>query len=132
MKNLLKILLLLSVGLVVLALIAGTTFWHGLAGQPGISVSINGEELDLQGLGAAVPWFGAVLGLFVAGLVMCVVVPLLLLLGLGLPLLIVGVVFGSVLLGVFGIGTLLFSPLILLVLVLWLILRRRPKANITA
>ena len=130
MKTAFKILLLLSVGLLLMALIAGTAVWQGLADHaPGISVSINGEDLDLEALGVAVPWFSAVLGIFIAGLVMCIAVPLVLLLGLGLPLLILSVVIGGLLLGAFSIGALLFSPLFLLVLVLWLILRRRPKAT---
>ncbi len=81
MRRVFKILLLMSLAMAVLALIGGTLVWQELIAQPDIGISINGEDMGVQSFGA-VPWFGAVLGMFIAGLVICVVLPLALLLWL--------------------------------------------------
>jgi len=139
MKRAFKVLLLLSLGLALLALIGGLATWQQLAVTPGMTVSINGEHLDLEGLGDSfglLSGLGALIGVFVAGLVLCLIVPLVLLLSLGLPILLLCLMLGGMLLGVFSLGALLFSPLILLVLLLWLVFRPKskpsPKANIAA
>jgi len=73
-------------------------------------------------------WLRAGIGLVVAGVVCLVVLPLVLLLGVALPLLIVGGVLTLVVAGVLGAGALLGSPLILLGLLLFIVLRNRRRA----
>ncbi len=132
MKQAFRILAILSLALVVLAILSGIGLWHEASSHPGFSVSINGDDLDLEGLGDlnGLGGLGAIFGLGVAALVMCLVVPLLLLFSIGLPLLIVGAVLAAVVLSVMSIGTLLFSPLIVVGVVLYLLLRtKKPRAS---
>ena len=74
-------------------------------------------------------WLGATLGLFIAGALLCLVIPLLLLLGVALPLFIVAAVLGVGLVAVLGVGAVVGSPLILLGLLLFVVLRNRRRAN---
>lgn len=126
---------LILLGLVMLALtvMAGGSLWHhfgDFAADPGFTLSINGEDVDLGGLQN---FEGSGLGaLLLAGLVVaviaCLVVPLVLLLSVGLPLLILLLVLGGLALGAVSLGALVFSPIWLVLLVLWLLLRS-PRAN---
>ena len=129
MKRAFRILLILSLALAVLAILSGIGLWHGASSHPGLSVSINGDNLDLQGM-SDVPWLGVIAGLSIAAVVLCVVVPLLLLFSIGLPLLIVGAVLAAVMVSVMSVGALLFSPLIVIGVVLYLLLRtKKPHAS---
>ncbi len=129
MKSFFKTLLILSLLLAVLAMAGGFAIWQELASHPEVQVSINGEDLPLHEL-HGLHWSGVLLGGLITGFVLLVVLPLALLLGLGLPLLIVGGVLGAGLLALVGVGGLLLSPLLLLGLVLWLLLRdRRPRGK---
>ena len=126
MKKFFKILLSLSLLLAVLALAGGFAVWQELASHPEVQISVNGETLPLHEL-HAMHWSGLVLGGLITGFVLLLVLPLALLLGLGLPMLIVASVLGLGLLALVGVGGLLLSPLLLLGLPLWLLLRdRRP------
>jgi hypothetical protein len=125
MKTLFKILLIGTALMVVLALMGG---W-ALLTHPGSDVHLvlGDEELFLgSGFG---DWLGASIGLFIAGLVCIVVVPLVLLLGVALPLVIVGGVLALIVAALLGVGAVLGSPLILLGLLLFIVLRNRARAN---
>ena len=113
-------LLLATALLAIAAGVAGALLWHG--GGPQFDITINGE-----------PWepaaaHGAAAGVAVA-LVSALVVPLALLLGLGLPLLLVGLVLAAVLLAVGSVVAVATSPLILLVLLVWWLVRRDGAAQ---
>jgi hypothetical protein len=129
MRSFFKWLLILGLAMGLLALMAGGALWHQLASQPDVSISINGADLDFddwQGL----PWFGGVIGMLVAGAVLGIVLPLVLLFSLGLPILLALMVLGFVLLGLFSVGAMLGSPLIILGLLLWLVFRnKRPRSR---
>lgn len=127
MKTFFKILLSLSLLLAVLALAGGFAVWQELASHPEVQISVNGETLPLHEL-HAMHWSGLVLGGLITGFVLLLVLPLALLLGLGLPMLIVASVLGLGLLALVGVGGLLLSPLLLLGLPLWLLLRDRRHA----
>jgi len=128
MRQAFRILAILSLALAVLAILSGIGLWHEFSGHPGFSVSINGDDLDLERL-ADLNGLGVILGLGVAALVMCVVVPLLLLFSIGLPLLIIGAVVAAVVVSVMSVGALLFSPLLVIGLLLYLLLRtKKPRA----
>ena len=120
--------------LALLALVGGTALWHQLGSDvlgghhPGLSVSVNGDDVDIQSF-AGLDWLGSVIGVFVAGLVLCLVVPLLLLLGLGLPLLIVGGVLCCILAALLSAGAVVFSPFVLFVLFIVWAVRRKPRAT---
>ncbi len=81
-------------------------------------IEINGESFDLARLGAA-HGLVAIGGLLLAGLIVLLVVPAVVL----VPLVVVALVLGGVLLAVAGVVTLVFSPLILIVALGWLIWR---------
>jgi hypothetical protein len=128
MRTTFKWLLILSLGLALLGLFAGGALWHTLIAQPDVSISINGEDLDFEGL-HSVPWFGVVFGMLAAGAVVCLVIPLVLLFSVGLPLLLTLAILAAVAVGLLSLGAMLFSPLILLVLLLLIVLRKkRPKS----
>jgi len=126
MRQVFRILAILSLALAVLAILSGIGLWHGASSHPGFSVSINGDDLDLEGLGD-LNGLGVIAGLGVAAVVMCVVVPLLLLFSIGLPLLIIGAVVAAVVVSVMSVGALLFSPLIVIGVVLYLLLRTKKQ-----
>ena len=140
MKAIFRGLLILSLGLALLGLMAGGAIWHELVAQPDVSISINGEDMDFTGL-QDLPWFAGVFGDFFGGIfsgvfgilaaaaVLCLVIPLVLLFSVGLPLLLTVMILGFVAVGVLSLGAMLFSPVIILGLLIWLVLRdRRPKA----
>lgn len=110
-------LVMLAFGLGLFALLGDLSDLH---------IRINGDDLVWSGLDLG-DVIGAGIGLLVAAVVVCVVVPLALLLGLGLPLLIFGGLLVAGVMAVLGIGALLGSPLILIGLVLWLLLRDKPR-----
>ena len=124
MKRFLQWILACSLLLAVLAAVGGFAIWQEVASHPEVSVSINGEDLALHELHAA-HWGSLMFGGLMVTLVLLVVLPLALVLGLGLPLLIVATVLGLALLALVSLGGLLLSPLLLLGLLLWLLLRRK-------
>ena len=120
-------LLLLSL----LALVSGVTALMSMldSARHGVHVNIDGEDLDvgwsLGSLGL-LGLLGGALGLLAGLLALLCVVPLtLLLVALGLLL-----GFGGVLLGVGVVAALVLSPLWGLLLLAWLLLRRRPAATV--
>ncbi|WP_077037215.1 hypothetical protein [Pelomonas sp. KK5] len=129
-KTLFRLFVLMVFGLLVLSVLGGGFLLHGL--DHGITVSMDGDDFTVfDGL-------GTMIGLLIAGLVLCVVLPLVLLLSVGLPLLIVGCVLAAL----FGAGALVCSPFVLfVVLMVWLLrgrkenpgrARRRNEPNIVA
>ena len=126
MKTLFKILFIGTALMILLAMFAG----FALLNHHGSDVHfvLGDEELFLGG-GDVGDWLGATIGLFVAGIVCVIVVPLVLLLGVALPLLIVGGVVALVIASILGVGAVLGSPLILLGLLLFVVLRNRSRAN---
>jgi hypothetical protein len=115
MKTLFKILFIGTALMVVMAMFGGFALLnhHG----PDMHIVLDDGEFFLGG-GDLGDWLGATIGLLVAGIVCVVVLPLVLLLGVALPLLIV-----------LGVGAVLGSPLILLGLLLFVVLRNRSRAN---
>ncbi|KQY83505.1 hypothetical protein ASD35_24405 [Pelomonas sp. Root1444] len=93
---------------------------------------VFGDDEFFLGSGDFGDWLGASIGLFIAGVVCVLVVPLVVLLGVALPLLIVGGVMAVVLASLLGVGALLGSPLILLGLLVFVVLRNRSRANAAA
>ena len=128
MKSIAKIILALSLVLALVAAVSGVWLWQEMLSHPGVSVSINGDDIALGEL-ASGQWAELLVGGVLIGVVLVFVLPFVLLLGVGLPLLIVGGlllgVLGTVLAALFSVGALLGSPLILLGLLLWLLLRDR-------
>lgn len=122
MKTLFKILFIGAALMMALAMFGGFALLHH---GPGFHFMLDGDEFFFGDLG---DWFGAGIGLFVAGVVCLVVLPLVLLLGVALPLLIVGGVLALMFAGLLGAGALLGSPLILLGLLLFVVLRNRRRA----
>lgn len=129
MKTLFKILFLGTALMVVLAMFGSFALLNHHGSD--MHVVIGDEDLFLAGSDFG-DWVGATIGLFVAGLVCVIVVPLVLLLGVALPLLIVGGVLALVVAGLLGAGAVLGSPLILLGLLLFIVLRNRRRANAAA
>lgn len=126
MKTLFKILFIGTALMVLAAMFGGFALLnhHG----PDMHIVLDDGEFFLGGSDFG-DWLGAVIGLFVAGIVCVVVLPLVLLLGVALPLLIVGGVVALVLVSLLGVGAVLGSPLILLGLLLFVVLRNRSRAN---
>lgn len=125
--NVFKVLIILAIGMALLAVLTGGALWHALSDMPGIHVSINGQEL-FEGS----DFFGdsvnpTLAGCLLIGVVACIALPLVLLLSVGLPLLVIGLVLGAVLLGALSLGSLLASPVLLMLLLLWLLLRSPKK-----
>ncbi|MCV2350934.1 hypothetical protein [Paucibacter sp. Y2R2-4] len=139
MKNAFKWLLIGGALLAMLAMWSGFALWHGLhefVMQPDVSFSINGEDIDIEGLrewGSA-PWYEVMFGMMMAGLALCLVLPLVLVFSIGLPILLTVLILGGVAFGLLSLGGLLFSPFILLALLLWLVFRnkRRPSQTTAA
>lgn len=129
MKTLFKILFIGTALMVLLAMIGGFALLnhHG----PDMHIVLDDGEFFL-GNGDFGDWVGATIGLFIAGAVCLFVVPLVLLLGVALPLLIVGGVVAVILAALLGAGAVLGSPLILLGLLLFVVLRNRSRANAAA
>lgn len=125
MKTFLKLVLFSAVLMGVLAVLGGFAAWHGMGHHPDMSVIVNGDELTMGG--DFEDFLGAGIGLVVAGVICLFVLPLTLLLGLALPLLIVGGMVAMLLLALFGVGAVLGSPLIIVGLVLYLALRNRQR-----
>jgi hypothetical protein len=72
---------------------------------------------------------GSVLVALVVGVVALVVVPLVLIVGVGVPLLAVLCSLGAVLFALAGVAALLFAPLLLPLLLVWWLARRKPVAR---
>ena len=129
MKTFFKILLVLGLVMVLASVATGVVVLGAISDADGMHIVINGHEWNggTLEMGDA---FAIFLAVMICGLVVCVVVPLVLLLGLGLPLLLLG---GLLVLGVaavLGAGAVLGSPLLLIALVVWLLVRdRTPRAR---
>ena len=129
MKTLFKILFIGTALMVLMAMFGGFALLnhHG----PDMHIVLDDGEFFFGGSDFG-DWLGATIGLFVAGIICVIVVPLVLLLGVALPLLIVGGVLTVVVASLLGVGALLGSPVILLGLLLFVVLRNRRRANAAA
>ena len=125
MKTLFKILFIGTALMVLAAMFGGWALLshHG----PDLHITLDDGDFFLGGSDVG-DWLGASIGLFIAALVCIVVVPLVLLLGVALPLLILAGVLGLGLVALLGVGAVLGSPLILLGLLLFVVLRNRNRA----
>ena len=126
MKTLFKILFIGTALMVLMAMFGGFALLHHHG--PDMHIVLDDGEFFLGGSDFG-DWLGASIGLFVAAVVCIVVVPLVLLLGVALPLLIVGGVIALVVASLLGVGAVLGSPLILLGLLFFVVLRNRRRAN---
>lgn len=127
MKTLFKILFIGTALMVLMAMFGGFALLHHHGG-PDMHIVLDDGEFFLGGSDVG-DWLGATLGLFIAGAVLCLVIPLVLLLGVALPLFIVAAVLGVGLIAMLGVGAVVGSPLILLGLLLFVVLRNRRRAN---
>ncbi|KQV53124.1 hypothetical protein ASC95_10185 [Pelomonas sp. Root1217] len=127
MKTLFKILFIGTALMVLMAMFGGFALLHHHGG-PDMHIVLDDGEFFLGGSDVG-DWLGATIGLFVAGIICVIVVPLVLLLGVALPLLIVGGVLALVVASLLGVGAVLGSPLILLGLLLFVVMRNRRRAN---
>jgi len=130
MKTLFKILFIATAVMVLMAMFGAVFGGWALQHHHGsdMHIVVNDEELFLGGSDFG-DWIGASIGLFIAGVICVVVLPLVLLLGVALPLLIVGGVLTVIVAGLLGVGAVLGSPVILLGLLLFVVLRNRRRAN---
>ena len=130
MKTLFKILFIGTALMALLAMFGATLGSWALLHHHGsdMHVVLDDGEFFFGG-GDFGDWLGASIGLFIAGAVCLLVVPLVLLLGVALPLLIVGGVLTLVVGSLLGVGAVLGSPLILLGLLFFVVLRNRSRAN---
>ncbi|ALV04957.1 hypothetical protein [Roseateles depolymerans] len=129
MKTFFKLLLALGLVMVLTSVALGVVAFGVLNDADGVHLVINGHEWTGEALDMA-DGFTVFLSLILCGLVLCVTIPLVLLLGLGLPLLLLGGLALLAVAAVLGAGALLGSPLLLVVLVVWLLMRdRSPKAG---
>lgn len=128
MRTAFRVMLALGLMVMLVASLAGVAIWQEVLSAPGLHITINDEELSAASFGLG-DFLGLVLGLGIAGVVVLLVVPVVLLFSVGLPLLIVGGVLAFVCLLFSGIGAVLFSPLFLFGLLLWLLLRRPKSAK---
>jgi len=126
MKTLFKILFIGTALMVLASMFGGFALLHHHGSDMHI---VLGDDEMFVGGGDFGDWLGASIGLFVAAVVCCVVVPLALLLGVALPLLILAGVFGLGLVALLGVGAVLGSPLILLGLVIFFVARNRRRAT---
>ena len=126
--NVFKVLIILAIGMALLAMLTGGALWQAFSDMPGIHVSVNGQELNIEGSDFFGDSVSALAICVLAGVVICIALPLVLLLSLGLPLLILGLVLGGLLLGALSLGSLLASPVLVMLLLLWLLLRSPKKA----
>ena len=121
MRTLFRFLALLMLACIVLSVIGGGALMHEIWSD-GVHISVDGDEVF--GAGSALDGVGALIGFAIAGLVLAVVLPLVLLFSVGLPLLIVGCIVAAVL----SAGAVAFSPFILFVLLMvWLLRRNKPR-----
>ncbi len=127
MKTLFKILFIGTALMVLMAMFGGFALLHHHGG-PDMHIVLDDGEFFLGGSDVG-DWLGATIGLFIAGAVLCLVIPLVLLLGVALPLFIVAAVLGVGLVAMLGVGAVIGSPLILLGLLLFVVLRNRRRAN---
>lgn len=125
MKTLFKILFIGTALMVLVAMFGGFALLHHHGSD--MHIVLDDGDFFLGG-GDVGDWLGATLGLFIAGALLCLVIPLLLL-GVALPLFIVAAVLGVGLVAVLGVGAVVGSPLILLGLLLFVVLRNRRRAN---
>ncbi len=128
MKTLFKTLLILGLVLVLASFALGIAAIGLLGDLPNVHLNINGEDMLWHSLdlGEAM---GAGLGLVIAFGVLCLVLPLVLLLGVGLPLLLMFGALAVAAAAVLGVGAVLGSPLLVIGLIVWLLVRdRRPRA----
>jgi len=125
MKTLFKILFIGTALMVLMAMFGGFALLnhHG----PDMHLVLDDGEFFFGGSDFG-DWLGASIGLFVAGIVCVIVLPLVLLLGVALPLLIVGGVLTVVVASLLGVGAVLGSPMILLGLLLFVVLRNRRRS----
>ena len=131
MRAFFKFIFLFCAGMAALALtglVMAALMHHGHgAWHPGFTLSVNGDDFDVDSFNGP-GWLVGLIVTGVVGLVLGVVLPLVLLLGIGLPLLIAGLFVGALVLAVCGVGAVLGSPFVLLALfVLWLIRARRAR-----
>ncbi|MBY0234462.1 MAG: hypothetical protein K2W93_05735 [Burkholderiaceae bacterium] len=126
--NAFKILIILAIGMALLAMLTGGALWQAFSDMPSIHITVNGQELSFEGSDFFGDSLSALAICVLAGVVICIALPLVLLLSLGLPLLILGLVLGAVLLGALSLGSLLASPALVMLLLLWLLLRSPKKA----
>ncbi|MFG6485201.1 hypothetical protein ACG04R_00885 [Roseateles sp. BYS78W] len=126
MKTLFKILFIGTALMVLVAMFGGFALLHHHGSD--MHIVLNDEDLFFGAGDDFGGWLGASIGLFIAGVVCLLVVPLVLLLGVALPLLIVCGVFAVMLAALLGAGAVLGSPLILLGLLLFVVLRNRNRA----
>lgn len=126
MKTLFKILFIGTALMVLAAMFGGFALLHHQGSD--MHIVLDDGEFFLGGSDFG-DWLGASIGLFVAGVICVVVLPLVLLLGVALPLVIVGGVLALVVASLLGVGAVLGSPLILLGLLLFVVLRNRKRAN---
>ncbi|MBI3348877.1 MAG: hypothetical protein HY020_16915 [Burkholderiales bacterium] len=126
MKTLFKILFIGTALMVLMAMFGGFALLHHHGSD--MHIVLDDGDFFLGG-GDLGDWLGATIGLFIAGAVLCLVIPLVLLLGVALPLFIVAAVLGVGLVAMLGVGAVVGSPLILLGLLLFVVLRNRRRAT---
>lgn len=128
-----SLLLLLMISLVVGGLLTGLA-QEGLANSGHWHVVVDGEPIadaemaEMMFSGAGV--FGTLIGITVTVFCLLLVLPLVLLLGVGLPLLCVMLALGGVAFALLGVAALVAAPLLVpLLLLIWLLRRKRvPQA----
>jgi hypothetical protein len=130
MKTLFKILFIGTALMALLAMVGATFGGWVLLHHHGsdMHIVLDDGEFFLGGSDFG-DWLGASIGLFVAGIVCVIVIPLVLLLGVAMPLVIVGGVLALVVASLLGVGAVVGSPLILLGLLFFVVLRNRRRAN---
>ena len=127
MKSFFKFIFVAVLVLGLLSMAFGVLVALNVLTQPDFSINVNGNELPLAELHAG-HWVLGTLGLGVAAVVVVVVVPLALLLGLAMPLLMLALGLSLGLMALLGVGALMLSPLLVIVLLLvWLSRRNKPK-----
>ena len=132
MKQVFRVFVILSLALAALAMLSGIGLWHEAGSHPGLSISINGSDLELHGFDD-LQGLSLIAGLGGAIVLIAAIVPLVLLFSIGLPLLIAGAVLAAVVLSVMSVGALLFSPLIVIGVVFYLLLRtKKTRASPTS
>ena len=130
MKSFFKFIFFSTLVLGALTLALGALLALNVLTPPSFSVSVNGTELPFEQMRAGHLALGT-MGLLIAGTVVLVVVPLALLLGLAMPLLMLALGLSLGLMALLGVGALVLSPLLLIILALvWLSRRNRSKPSI--